>query len=182
MSLVEDFKGGGGFGRIGEGTFPARIVQVIDLGLQENEYKGETSIKEMLWVTFELPTEQIVVDGAEKPRWLSSQFTKSTNEKSNLYRVVMAAHPEADTWKDLLGKPLLIEVGTTSGGKDKWTGATPLPKGMGVAELSNPPRYFDIEKPDLDLLNSLPDFLRDMITGSESFNKDGALVEKDVPF
>jgi len=173
MALVDKFKGSSkDFGRIGEGTFPARIVQVIDLGRQNTEYKGEKSVKDRLFLTFELPTETIEIDGKTKPRWLSGEFTKSTNEKAKFYKILMAAYPDAEDFKDLLGKPLLVEVGTTSGGKDKFMSAMPLPKGMSVAELQNEAKYFDIHNPDKDVFDSFPDFLKTKISESLDWNLD----------
>ena len=171
MSLVEDFKGSGTtFARIGEGSFPARIAQILDIGTQEDTYEGVTKQVQKLWITFELPTETIEIDGQEKPRWLSSEFTKSTSDKSRLIKVINATMPDAEEFTDLLGKPCLVEIGTTSGGKDKWTGSMKLPKGMGVAELANPPVYFDILDPDQAIFDKLPDFLKDKIVANLEFN------------
>ena len=185
MTLLDKFKGGGASSRIGEGTFPARIVQIIDVGTQTDEWKGEKKHINKLWITFELPTETIVVDGEEKPRWLGSEFTKSTNEKARLTKVINACNKEASTFNDLLGKPLLVEVGTTSGGKDKWVGASQVPRGMGVAEAENKLVYFDIENPDTDILNSLPDFLVDKIKAAPEFKFEEVgddKFEDDIPF
>ena len=169
MSLLEKYKGSGTQSRIGEGTFPARIVQIIDLGTQEDEWKGEVKHINKLWITFELPTETMVIDGEEKPRWLGSEFTKSTNEKARLTKVINAADKEASSFEDLLDKPLLVEVGTTSGGKDKWIGASALPRGMAVAEAANPIRYFDMDAPNEDVLNALPDFLQEKIRSAPEY-------------
>lgn len=171
MGIVNDFKGGGDFGRIGEGTFPARVVQVIDLGRQEGEYQGVPTCKPTLWITFELPTETITIDGVEKPRWLSKEFTKSTNEKAWLMKLMTGLYTsdeidDVETFEDFLGRPLLVEVGTTSGGKDKLVGCTKLVAGMKVAELYNDTKYFDIESPNTDVFESLPDFLQEKIKES----------------
>jgi len=169
MKLIDKYKGSG-VEPIGEGTFPARISQVLDLGRQKNEYEGRETNKPTLWITFELPTETINVDGVDKPRWLSSEFTKSTNDKAKLFKVVKAVDDnELKEFSDLLGKGLLVVIGTTKGGKDKFAGATALPKGMAVAQLANKPVYFDIENPDFDIFNKLPKFLQDKITGSSDW-------------
>jgi len=171
MSLLEKYKGGSVQSRIGEGTFPARIVQIIDLGTQEDEWKGEVKHINKLWITFELPTETMVIDGEERPRWLGSEFTKSTNEKARLTKVINATDKDASSFADLLDKPLLVEVGTTSGGKDKWIGASALPRGMKVEEAANPISYFDMDAPDDEVLNSLPDFLQEKIRSAPEFGE-----------
>lgn len=167
MGLMDKYAGSAADrGRIGEGTFPARIAQIIDLGRQHDEYQGEKSIKNKLWITFEFPTETIKIEGVDKPRWLSCEFTRSTNEKAKLYSVIKAANINAGSFTDLLGMPLLVGVGTTSGGKDKYTSAMPLPKGMEVAPLANAPVWFDMECPDQSLLEKFPNFLQEKIENS----------------
>jgi len=174
MALVDDFKGSD-IPRIGEGSYPARIVQVLDLGKQEDDYKGKVTVRDKIWITFELPTETITIDNEEKPRWISKDFTKSFGEKALLTKVLNAAFdtsevPEIESFKEFLGREMLIEIGSTSTGKDKWIGAMKLPKGMSVAPLANNTVYFDMDNPDADVLNSLPDFLQEKITSSESYD------------
>jgi len=172
MALVDKYaKSGGGFPPIGQGTYPARIVQILDLGTQEDEYKGEKKLHQKLWITFELPDEIINVKGEDKPRWLSSEFTKSTNEKSRLYKVIQAVAPDAEDWTDLMDKGLLVQVGVTSGGKDKFIGAMPAPKGMEVNPLVNPQKYFSMEGDgfDADLVEGLPNFLQEKIKLSPEY-------------
>ena len=173
MGIVDDFKGSS-IERIGDGTYPARIAQVIDLGLQKNEFEGQTKIQPKLWITFELPTETIEVDGEEKPRWLSKEFTKSTNDKSLLMKVLNSVYTpkeleDVESFEDLLGKALLVEIGETSGGKDKWINSSKLMKGMKVDELVNPTKYFSLDNPDQEVFNSLPDFLQEKITSGEDY-------------
>jgi len=167
MGILDDFKGKD-FERIGDGTYPARIVNVIDLGEQENTFEGETKIQDKVWIEFELPTETITIDGTDKPRWLGKEFTKSTNKNALLMKVLNALYTpkeleEVESFKDLVGKALLIEIGETAGGKDKWIGSSKLMKGMTVPELVNTPKYFDLENPDQEVFDSLPNFLQDKI-------------------
>ena len=176
MSIMDKYKtaGGGDNGRIGDGTFPARIVQILDLGKQEDEWKGEVKVRDKLWITFEFPTETITYDDKEgktitRPRWLSGEFTKSTGDKAKLTPIIKATNPEAASFEDLLGCALLVEVGTTSGGKDKYASAMALPKGMTVAELDNETKYFDMNNPDSEVFDSLPDFLKEKIQSSPDF-------------
>jgi len=180
MGIVNDFKGAN-IQRIGEGTYPARIAQVLDLGMQRDEYKGEVKTAQKLWITFELPTERIDVNGESKPRWISREVTKSTGDKAILMKVLKAIFSqeeldEVESFKEMLGKPLLIEVGTTSGGKDKVIGFTKVMKGMSISGLESNPAYLDCENIDNDVYDSLPDFLKEKI--------DGRIVEEDgdTPF
>lgn len=170
--LVDKYKGKPKAERIGEGTQPARIVQVIRLGNQETEWKGVKSNKPQIWLTFELPFVTIEIDGEEKPRWISKRYTESTNEKSNLRKVIDASNPKAEDWDDLLGCDCLISIGSTENGNDKVLDCMKTPKGMTVPELVNDPVYFDIDNPDQDILGSLPDFLKEMVMSSEEFKEN----------
>jgi len=178
MGLIDKYKGGESFGRIGEGAFPARIVQVFYMGIQEG-FEGKDTNK--IWLTFELPTEMIETQKGTQPRWLSSEFTKSTNEKSKLYKVVKAVDDgKLEDFQDLLGKELLVEVGSTSGGKDKFINATRLPRGMEVLDLHSPLKFFDDENPDWEVLAEMPQFLRENIMKSKTWKHgDKMPIKKD---
>lgn len=111
------------YGRIEDGSYVARIVRIIDLGVQHNtnfrtskpqyhvldaagkwkkngndfmytdEVTSAPDLSHKLWIDFEFPTEVIEIDGAEKPRWQGKEFTFSMNEKAALYKLVHAADP-----------------------------------------------------------------------------------------
>ena len=62
------------------GTYPARLVQMIDLGVQTRRpYKGEAKDPiQMIRTTYELTTEFMKnedgTDDTTKPRWISEDF------------------------------------------------------------------------------------------------------------
>lgn len=160
--------------RIGEGTYPARLVQVLDLGKQvETDWQtgevktwddGNTMLKPKVWLTFELPDETIDVDGEAKPRWISKEYNVSFHEKSALTQVVSALNDgKAKTLADLIGQPALVEIGTTRTGKDKLTSVSKVVKGMTVGELQNDPKFFDFDNPNRDIYDNLPNFLQEKI-------------------
>lgn len=195
------------FPRIGEGTFPARMVQVIDLGKQvKTDWQtqqpvlnddGEEIIQNVVFITFELPTETVTIDDEEKPRWLGKEYTLSWHPKSNLTSVVEAlksTQKDAESLTDLLGAPCMVQVGTTSGGKDKITNVSPPMKGFAVPELENPTKALDLDQGDTETFESLPQFIKDKITNGVNFSETrlsevlngGNLVESsvedDIPF
>lgn len=160
--------------RIGEGAYPSRVVQVIRLGTQEDEWKGVTKHVPKVLVAFEIPEKTIEIDGEEKPRWLSIQMTESNGEKAKFRKLCTAAalHKTIDYEHDLLGAPVTITVGTTSGGKDKITDIASVPKSFvkAVPELANDPVFFDIDEPDMDVFNTFPDFIKEMIVAAPEWN------------
>jgi len=81
------------------GTYPARVVQVIDLGLQaQKPYQGkEKPPAHKLMVTYELVDEFCKDEGGneqkDKPRWLSEEFNlfslSQENAKSSIRYVAI---------------------------------------------------------------------------------------------
>lgn len=178
MSLVIGKSSGGSqdFGRIEDGTYVARLVQVIDLGQQEitdwktKEFKG---YGHRLWIVFEFPTEKITINGEERPRWQGREYALSFHEKSGLTKLVNALDPQgkAKTLPELLGSPAMVTIGSTSGNNAKIENVVSLPKGFQVDDLENPAKALDLSEPDLEVFESLPDWLKEKITSSKDFEK-----------
>ena len=170
------------------GVFPARIVQLIDLGIQESEWQGETKRNPKVQITFEFPTETIEVDGEHKPRWLGKEYTVSMHEKSALAALVSSADPSGKATANgskpegLLGLPLSVSVGRTSTGNAKVSGVAGMMKGMQVDELKNPPTFFDLSvKGTWDAFEKLPDWLKEKIKTGINFS-DTPFARKDVTY
>lgn len=169
--------------RIGEGTYMARVVNIIDLGKHvKTDYKtgqvvykdNEKVIEHRVFIQFELPSEKVVVDGEERPRWLAKEYNLSFFEKSALHGLIQATSygRKFKTLNEMLGQPLMVSIGTTSGGKDKVVGVAPMMKGMQVPELENPSKVFDMDDPDMEVWEKLPNFIKEKIT--ESIDFDGS--------
>lgn len=172
------------FGRVEDGTHMARVVQIIDLGMQQQtDWKDQTPrkwddgklmIKPEVFITFEFPTERIDIDGESKPRWLSKRYTLSMHEKSALTALIQAVDPAGAKSKSydltkLIDKPVMVTVGSTSNDNPKVTGVSGLPKGIKVDPLENEPKLFDMDSFDMEVYESLPAFIQEIIQGSESF-------------
>lgn len=178
---------------IEEGTYPAYVVQIIDVGLQEQtdfqtgESKGK---KPTIRFTFELPTETIEVDGEQKPRWLSKAYTYSVSkngnyyihEKSGLAKLIVACGNKYDPFFDitkLLKCSLMCNVGVTTGGNNKVASTTKLPKGYPkLPPLVNTPIVFDLDNPDMAVYSTFPKFLKEQIGLETESNSE----EEDLPF
>ena len=166
------------YGRVEDGTYGARIVQLIMLGSQiqtdwqsgemKEDDDGNVIYKEEIWITFEFPTERIVYTDDEavehdRPRWQSKTYTLSMHEKANFRKMLDAIAPDGEGLADLVGQPGTITVGSTSGGKAKITSAVAPMKGMTVADLENDPVIYDLDEPDEEIFDGLPDFLQEKI-------------------
>ena len=160
--------------RIAEGTYPARLVQIISLGVQETEWQGQTKTAPKVMLTFELPTETININGEDQPRWISKEFNLSLHEKSSLTPVVKALDPkgECQDLTDLLGKPCMVQVGSTASNNAKITNIVAPMKGMPVAPIYNEAKMvaFDFDSPDLELFATFPQFMQDKIKEAVNYN------------
>ena len=61
MSMIDKIKGSGSVSRIGEGSYSASIVKVVDIGTQDDEWTGEMNRSDKRWITFKIQTETITV-------------------------------------------------------------------------------------------------------------------------
>lgn len=161
------------------GNYPARLVQVIDLGVQPQEYQGETKPpKREIMVTYEfldefLPDEDGNPDET-KPRWLSERFAvnnlQSEKAKSTQRYYALDPNEEAEgDWFALIGRPCAVTA-VTYVGKDKEERnkvasiSTMRPKDAQKAPaLVNEPKVFDTEEPNAEVFRSLPEFVQKLI-------------------
>ena len=183
------------YGRVEDGTYPARIVQLIMLGSQvqtdwqtgeaKEDKEGNVIYKEEVWVTFEFPTERVQYTNDEgeevdRPRWQSKNYVLSMNEKANFFKMLNAVNPEAETLHDLLGKAGTVTVGSTSSGKAKITGVNSPMKGMPVPELENDAVVYDLDEPDQEVFDSLPDFLQEKIKNRKQDEVEASTTDDAV--
>lgn len=182
-------------GRIEEGTYVARITQLIDLGTQESDYEGLVKNRHEIMVTFEFPTETINIKGEEKPRWLSKNYTVSSHEKAAILTLMSSADPEGKhtnggrNLTGLLGLPLMVSVGSTKTGNAKVQSVAKLMKGVSVAELSKPGVVFDLSSTDRTVFDTLPDWVQEKVRLSIDYHNTvfakglaATIDDSDVPY
>jgi hypothetical protein len=180
MSLNVAQKPKANLGRVEAGTYPARPVQIIDLGQQvQTDWQtgepktyddGNIVVKPEVFINFEFPTERVTVQDEDRPRWTGKQYTLSNHEKAALTQLLNAAAPGTENVSEVLAKPVTVTVGSTSGGNAKITNVAPIMKGMAVAELENPTAVFDFDEPDMEVFNKLPEWIRNKIQTAENFS------------
>lgn len=166
------------------GAYPARLVQVIDLGIQPQEFLGEKkSPKNELMVTYEFVDEFMPGEDGEpdesKPRWLSERFplnnldsdlAKSTKRYYSLDPKELAG----GDWAELLGNPVLVTITKKErdDGARNYVGGTAAPRERDAAkypELVNAPKLFSMDEPDVEVFKSLPEWVQDVIKGGLEF-------------
>ena len=171
------------------GNYPGRLVQILDLGLQpQRPYQGEEKPPAPeIMLTYEL-VDCFMVDEkgeevADKPRWISETFPlrniKADNAKSTKrYKALDPTDKYGGDFAALAGTPVTVNV--VHGAVNKNTGK-PYENVGSIApmrardiekcpELKNPAKVFDLDKPDMVVFGSLPQWLQDKIKGNLNFN------------
>ena len=177
--------GGSSAPKLEPATYPARLVVVADLGLQpQRPWQGEEKppAYEIL-TTYELVDEFMNDEDGEplldKPRWLSESFPlyslSSERAKSTVrYNALDPAGIGEGDWANLIGIPCLVTT-VNNPGKGKNAGkvfvnianvaAMRTKDRENVPELVNRPVTFDMDEPELDEFDSLPQWVQDKIKG-----------------
>lgn len=174
------------------GTYPARLVQVIDFGIQEQRaFKGVAKPPvQTVHLTYEFLDEFCKDENGEdledKPRWLSETipFLSLDADLATSTKRYRALDPDEKFEGDftlLVESPCMVTINQYEGKKGLANGissvATMRPKEAAKApELVNPPKVFLIDNPDLEIFKSLPDWMQDKIKEGLEF-KGSALDE-----
>jgi len=169
------------------GTYEARLVQIIELGLQpQRPYKGEDKkpAPEIMF-TYEL-VEEFMKDEQgneieDKPRWISETlpFYGTNAERSKAAKRYQAFDPDDvhdSDYAACAGSPVNVTIVVNKGKEDKVyenvaavTAMTPK-KAAKCPELVNPIKLFDLDNPDLEVFNKLPQWIQDKIKKNLNFN------------
>lgn len=180
------------------GTYPARVVQVISLGMQKQQpYQGqEKDPKDELYITYELLDEFLLDDDGnelkDKPRWLSETFTMNSLESdlaksTKRYLALDPALTFDGDWAELIGSACMVTI-VQNEGKGKNAGRTfnnissvqtmRTKEAAKAPSLVNDGKVFDIDTPDMETFFALPTFLQDKM--KDNLNYGGSALEKAV--
>lgn len=167
-------------GPVEAGSHIAVCTGVIDLGLQENTWQGETKIKPMLLIQWEIDGETITIDGEEKNRVISKRYTFSMNQKATLYKHLKAwisnVGPDTEL-TDLLGKGAMLSIVHSAPNAEgrvfaNVDGVSKLPKGMKAPRATSALVAYDVEDHDDEVFNKLPQWVKDTIMKAKNFMAD----------
>lgn len=176
------------------GSYPARVVQIIDLGLQTQQpWQGQAKPPaHMIRITYELVDEFCLDENGDeledKPRWISEDFAllsmKAERAKSTLrYNAIDPEDTSDGDFTGLIGMACNVTVvqkksKTTGNVYNNVGGVTAVrPKDAArMAELVNPPKVFVLDEPDLEVFQSLPDWLQDKV--KENLEYQGSELQR----
>lgn len=199
MGLNAKKVGGGGGNRtpqanIEPGTYPARLVQIIDLGLQaQRPFQGKDKPPaQEIMLTYELvDTFMLDENGNEledKPRWISETlpFYGLYADKAKSTQRYNALDPSGEFDGDFskaIGQPINVTIVNNAVGDKVYDNIATIsamrPRDADKCpELVNPAKLFDLDDPDMEVFNALPEWLRDKIKGN--LNYKGSALEAKV--
>lgn len=174
------------------GSYPNRLVQIIDLGLQpQRPYKGQDKAPmHEIMLTYELvDTFMIDENGNEledKPRWVSETLPlhsiKADKAKSTQRYLTLDPENENDgDWSEQLGKPSNVTLIINQVGDKTYTNVAGLSKMRDrdadrCPALKNPTKLFDLSEPSLEVFESLPEWIQEKIKGNLEYA--GSPLEK----
>jgi len=181
------------------GTYPARLVQVLTLGLQpQRPFKGEEKPPvDELMVTYEfldefLTDEETGEELLDKPRWLSEDFPfyPLSSDKAKSSKRYHAFDPKEEfdgDWSEILGDPCLVTIvqnpgkGANEGVIYENVAGVSAMRGKDAdkaEELKNPPKLFNIDEPDMEIFLSLPEWIQDKMKSNLNF--EGSALERAI--
>ena len=173
------------------GVYPARLVQVVDMGLQNQPpWQGqERPPAYQIGLTYELVDEFMKdEDGNEledKPRWVSEiiNLYSLESDRAKSTQRYFALDPEQEfegDFSQLVNTPCNIALVVSEGkkGPRNYVGsvATMRPKDAAKCpELKNECKVFSLDEPDLEIFNKLPEWIREKI--KENLEYHGSPLE-----
>lgn len=171
---------------IDAGTYPARVVQVLDLGIQpQRAFKGEPKPPaHEIMITYELLDEFCLDEEGneleDKPRWLSETFPLRNLEadlatSTKRYRALDPDEKFDGDFTLLVDMPCMVTIVQNRGKGDnagkiynniQAVATMRAKEARAAAPLVNEPKVFVLDEPDLTIFKSLPQWLQDKIQGN----------------
>lgn len=209
MGLRATDTGGRDFKKVPVGCHFAICNMVVDLGVQETTYQGESKRTHQIYLRWEVPDERVTYekDGREieGPLSIGATYTLSMSPKANLRKVIEnwtgESFPQENASYDVLqlaGTCCQIMVAHKASGGKVYANVT------GVMGISKDQRQraesaksevgvvvYDLETDDPDMFSRLPKWLREKIDDRVPDTRPGGQVpannntgdfDDDIPF
>ena len=169
------------------GSYPARVLQIVDLGMQsQRAYKGvEKPPIEKVMLVYELLDEFLPnadgTDNLERPRVISENFGLHylTSERARSTKRYFVLDPENKfngDFSQLVGIPVIVTIVQNPGADGRiWNNvAATSPMRSKDAEkatgLVNPATVFNLDEPTMEEWNKLYPWVKVIVEGNHKFN------------
>ncbi len=163
------------------GVYMAVCIGFIDLGEQYSEkFKSYTNKGMYVW---ELPGETIEIDGEQKPRQLSKEFTISASNKSNLRKFIETWNSKNYSDEDFMefdvfeqvGKPCQLNVVLNETKEySNVDNLMPIPRGFPAPTTDTKLIKWDMDAWNDEVFQELPEWIQEKIKKSTQYQKDHA--------
>lgn len=177
--------------QIEAGSYPARCYQMIHIGTIPSEYNGEQRMRNVVRITFELPTETRVFNekNGEQPMVISADYTLSLGEKSKLRPVLEGWRGKKFTDTEiedfditkLVGVPAMVSIIHNEKGYAEISSIAKLPKGMECPDQINKSQILEYDNWNEELFAKLPPFIKDKIVKSQEYKKMKGILNDEIP-
>ena len=174
------------------GTYSARVVQIIDMGLQpQREWMGKAKPPaQVINITYELSDEFMKDEDGndieDKPRWISEMITlrslSSDKATSTLrYKVFDPDNVFGGDFSLCIGVPVMITIANNQKDGRIYNNISAVGQMRERDVKRCPPLvnkgvFFDLDDPDVNVFNSFPQFIKDRIT--KNLNYNGSVLQK----
>lgn len=176
------------------GSYPGRLVQLIDYGMQEQQpYKGQAKPPaHEIGFTYELSDEFMKDDEGndieDKPRWVSETFPFNSLDKdlatsTKRYKALDPTDSCDGDFPSLIGAAGMISIiqkpskdGTKIYNNVAGVASVRAKDEARMPPLVNPPVVFLLDDPDLEVFNNFPEFIQDKI--KKNLNYQGSALQK----
>lgn len=175
------------------GGYPARLVQVVDLGLQKQVYREQVKKPaRMIYTTYELNDEFMKDEEGEdvedKPRWLSEQFALYSLEvdratSTSRYNALDPTNEFDGDWEQVISAPVTLSIAKYKKQNGEWgnkiDGSSPMRKkdAARMEGLKNDPVVWALEDPSVEVFTKFPNWLQEKIVSNLEF-KGSVLQER----
>ena len=175
MAIIAKEKSSG-VPQVPEGVYIGTCVWVIDLGDQWSEIYQKTQRKVML--TWEIAGETVEIDGEQKPRIISKEYTLSLSKKATLRQHLEAWRGRRFSDEELkafdliniLGTNCQIQIQHNENGYADVASIMKVPNGFSLKNQDADTIYFDWEDPRcFDLFENIPDWIINKIKKSYTY-------------
>lgn len=168
------------------GTHVARCYSIIDMGTREKIWQDKKRRSHEIRISWELCNElHDFGKGQEEPYSVHKNYTLSLSEKANLRHDLEAWRSKPFSDEELarfdvckvLGAACMVTVTHVTKGDAAYanvTAVTGMPKGMQAPALVNPLVEYSISEHDQTVFDKLPDFMKEIIRGSDEWKERSA--------
>lgn len=182
------------------GTYMGVCIGIVDIGKQYVKAKNQKQgnyVPQCMFI-FEIPSERVVVNGEDKPRWVSTRRLRvSADERSNLYKMLITWRGKNFTDEELdsagqgfdleerAGAPAMLSLSVYEGNDGRLhngiEAVTGFPKGLPAPQPESEILVFDADEPDMEVFGKMPEWVQDIIRKSTQFADNAPEEKVEIP-